>query len=95
MPAWSARRSSEKTRPRDSVVRNLEIIGEAASRLPQEFKDHHVEIPWSRIIGLRHRVVHAYFEVDLDLVWVIVHGELSSLKAQLLAIRRAEHPGAE
>lgn len=73
----------------DSVVRNLEVIGEAASRLPQEFREQHSSIPWSRIVGLRHRIVHEYFDVDLDLVWAIVHAELPPLKEQLGALRDA------
>ena len=48
-----------------------------------------------RIVGLRHRIVHEYFDVDLDLVWAIVHGELSPLKAQLRAIHGALRPGHE
>jgi uncharacterized protein with HEPN domain len=47
----------------DSVVRNLEIIGEAASRLPRAIRDRHVEVLWIRIIGLCNRIVHDYFEV--------------------------------
>lgn len=70
----------------DSVVRNLEVIGEAANRLPPEFRQRHAEIPWSRIIGLRHRVVHAYFDVDLELVWEIVCRELPTLKVQLRSL---------
>ena len=71
----------------DSVVRNLEVIGEAASRLPQPFKGRHPEIPWSRIVGLRHRIVHEYFDVDPALVWEILRTELVELKAQLVALR--------
>lgn len=43
----------------DSVVRNLEVIGEAAGRLPEEFRNRYAAIPWRRIVGLRHRIVHA------------------------------------
>lgn len=56
----------------DAVVRNLEIIGEAANRLPTEFTETHSEIEWKKIIGLRHRIVHDYFGVDLEMVWNIV-----------------------
>jgi uncharacterized protein with HEPN domain len=70
----------------DSVVRNLEVIGEAASRLPTTFRNRHPDIPWSRIVGLRNRVVHAYFDVDLELVWEIVHVELPELRVRLLAL---------
>ena len=55
----------EDQRTADAVVRNLEIIGEAASRLPEEFKQQHAQIEWPKIVGLRHRIVHDYFDVDL------------------------------
>ena len=70
----------------DSVVRNLEVIGEAAGRLPAAFRERHQEVPWGRIVGLRNRVVHGYFDVDLELVWEIVRVELPELKARLLAL---------
>ncbi len=76
----------------DSVVRNLEVIGEAASRLPQTFKDEHGDIPWRQIVGLRHRIVHDYFDVDLDLMWTIVRAELPSLDVQLCALLDAHGP---
>lgn len=75
----------EKTN--DAVVRNLEVIGEASARLPQEFRDRHPEIPWRQVVGLRNRVVHKYFDVDLQLVWEIVSGELEELKTRLEALR--------
>ena len=74
----------------DAVVRNLEIIGEAASRLPSEFKAAHPEIEWAKIAGLRHRVVHEYFGVDLDLVWEILEHDLPPFKRDLQACLPAE-----
>ncbi len=74
----------------DSVVRNLEVIGEAAGRLPQELRDRHPEIPWRQIVGLRNRIVHQYFDVDLQLVWEIVRVELVDLKRQLSALRTGQ-----
>ena len=79
----------------DAVIRNRTVIGEAANRLPQEFKDRHVDIPWHRIVGLRHRVVHDYFDVDLDLVWAIVETELPQLAAQLSDIQTSADTGGE
>lgn len=55
----------------DAVARNFEIIGEAASRLPEEFKLNHPEINWTRITGLRNRIIHEYFGIDYSLVWKI------------------------
>lgn len=63
------------------MVRDLQIIGEAASRLlSQDARDQHPAVPWREIIGMRHILVHGYFEVDLDLVWSVVDRELSALR---------------
>jgi len=67
----------------DTVVRNLEIIGEAANRLPAQFKDHHCAIEWSKIVGLRHRIVHQYFGIDREIIWEIVTADLPVFKSQL------------
>jgi len=52
----------------DAVARNFEIIGEAASRLPDEFKEKHSSIEWYKIVGLRHRIVHEYFGLDVEII---------------------------
>ena len=77
--------SDEKTT--DAVVRNLEIIGEAAGRLPQYFTDRHLEIEWVKIIGLRNRIVHEYFGVDLKIIWQILKKDLPAFKKSLISIR--------
>ncbi len=56
----------------DAVLRNLEVLGEAARNVPEEVRKDHPEIPWGRIVGLRNIVAHAYFGVDLENVWKIV-----------------------
>jgi uncharacterized protein with HEPN domain len=70
----------------DSVIRNLEVIGEAANRLPDDVRALQEEVPWRRIVGLRNRIVHEYFDVDLELVWEILRSELPELKTLLLAL---------
>lgn len=70
----------------DAVVRNLEIIGEAAHRLPASFKTQHINIEWEKIIGLRHRIVHDYFGIDIEIIWSILEKDLTSLKSQLLKL---------
>jgi uncharacterized protein with HEPN domain len=67
----------------DGAVRQLEIIGEASTNLSQEFQEKHSEIPWGQIIGLRNRIVHAYFDINLDVTWDIVHGDIPELKKQI------------
>lgn len=63
----------------DAVVRNFEIIGEAANRLPDNFKDNHPEIDWQRIRGFRNRIVHDYFGIDFAIVWNIKNSFLPTL----------------
>ena len=67
----------------DAVVRNLEIIGEAANRLPTQFKDLHSTIEWNKIVGLRHRIVHQYFGIDREIIWEIITADLPVFKSQL------------
>ena len=67
----------------DAVIRNFEIIGEAANRLPEEFKDHFSEIDWQRIRGFRNRIVHDYFGIDYSIVWTIKETFLPLMIKQL------------
>ncbi len=71
----------------DAVIGNLTVIGGAANRLPPDFKDRYPDIPWHRIVGLRHRVVHDYIGVDLELVWKIVEDDLPQFRGQLIGIQ--------
>ncbi|HBQ28386.1 MAG TPA: hypothetical protein DD719_03045 [Desulfotomaculum sp.] len=66
-----------------AVLKALETIGEAAARLSEQTRASHPEIPWREIIGMRHRIVHGYFEVDLWKVWDTIHEDLPPLIASL------------
>ena len=70
----------------DAVIRNFEIIGEAANKLPDEFKDAHPEINWHRIRGFRNRIVHDYFGVDLAILWKIKTDNIPILITQIQTI---------
>jgi len=70
----------------DGVIRQLEIIGEASRNLSDEFREDNPEIPWSQIIGMRNRIVHAYFNVDLEITWGIVTMDLPILKEYLITL---------
>jgi uncharacterized protein with HEPN domain len=63
----------------DAVIRNVEIIGEAVKQLPEELRDEHPEIPWSRIAGMRDMLIHQYSSVDLQIVWSVVENRLPEL----------------
>ena len=67
----------------DAVVRNFEIIGEAANRLPEEFKDNFPDIDWHRIRGFRNRIVHDYFGIDYSIVWLVKDTFLPNMILQL------------
>jgi len=71
---------------KDAVVRNLEIIGEAANYIPDEIKVKYKDIPWRQIVGLRHRLIHGYFVVDYDIVWNIVIKDIPRLKTAIKRI---------
>ncbi|MGH2592686.1 MAG: HepT-like ribonuclease domain-containing protein [Anaerolineae bacterium] len=66
-----------------SLVRLLEVVGEAATRIPYEVQAAHPEIPWPQIIGLRNRLIHGYGSIDFDIVWRIVTEDLPQLVAAL------------
>ncbi len=70
-------RTDEKTI--DAVVRNFEIIGEAANRIPDEFKNTNSGIQWNRIRGFRNRIVHEYFGIDVEIIWTIMEKYLDEL----------------
>jgi uncharacterized protein with HEPN domain len=67
----------------DGVVRQLEIIGEAATKVSIDFRDAHPGLAWGSMIGMRNRLIHAYFKVDLSIVWDTVQNDLPSLKQQV------------
>ena len=58
-----------ETRLQDSVIRRLEVIGEAAGRISTQFREQHPGIPWHDMIGMRNRMIHGYDDVDLEIVW--------------------------
>lgn len=65
------------------IVRHLQIIGEAARATPQEVRERATNVPWSKIIGMRHILVHDYFRIDTEIVWDVVEHDLAGLKQAL------------
>lgn len=70
----------------DAICRRLEIIGEAASKLDDEFKGKYPDVPWYKIVGMRNLLVHEYFHVDLDQVWNTIQKSIPELKRQILGM---------
>ncbi|MEK6937452.1 MAG: DUF86 domain-containing protein [Nanoarchaeota archaeon] len=77
---------AEGTLQADATLRNLEIIGEAVSQLPEEFKEKYPEIPWRDIKDFRNVVAHHYFSLNYKRIWDIIQNELNSLKEQIQTI---------
>jgi uncharacterized protein with HEPN domain len=71
------------TRTYDAVLRNLELIGEAATRIPDEVRAAHPKIPWRLIIATRNRLIHGYLGIDNDTLWSIIQDDIPALLAGL------------
>lgn len=67
----------------DAVIRNFEIIGEAANRIENDFKILNPQIEWTKMRGFRNRIVHDYFGIDLEIVWSIIQDDIEELVYQL------------
>ena len=74
----------------DAVIRNLEIIGEACVNLTPEFRDAHPEVPWHKASGIRNRLVHGYFDVDLAVVWQTAADSVPPFANQIRSILPAK-----
>jgi len=75
------------------VVLSLQIIGEAASHVPEEIRTRYPEVDWGRIIGMQNVIVHGYFALAVDTLWDIVHNHLPTLTQQIERVL-AEWPEA-
>jgi len=69
-----------------AFVRSLEIIGEAAKKLPDEFRTKHPDAEWRAMAGMRDRLIHGYFGVDYELVWDVVRTKIPQLKREIESI---------
>lgn len=74
------------TRTIDAVVRNLEVLGEAAKQVPEAIRSQRPDIEWRKLAGLRDILIHGYFGIDLDIIWDIVDTKLVRLTEQLSAL---------
>jgi uncharacterized protein with HEPN domain len=64
----------------DAIMLQIEIIGEAARHLSKEFQERHPEVPWSEMIGMRNKIVHDYFEIDVSRIWDTAKNDIPQLK---------------
>ena len=73
----------------DAVIRQIEIIGEATKRLSEKIRKGSTDIPWDDIAGMRDKLIHDYFGVDIEKVWITVQNDLPILKKQINHILRS------
>lgn len=73
-----------------ALVKAIEIVGEAASKVSTESRENLPQIPWPNIIGMRNRVIHAYFDINLDILWKTITEDLPPLVAELEKVLRPE-----
>ena len=71
----------------NAVIRSIEIIGEASKKIPKSLRDSQPEIPWKKMAGMRNKLTHAYFGIDLEIIWKVVSEEIIQIKPGILKIK--------
>ena len=71
----------------NAVVRSIEIIGEASKKIPKRLRDTQPEIPWKKMAGMRDKLTHAYFGIDLEIIWKVASEEIKQIKPGILKIQ--------
>jgi len=73
----------------DATIRNLELIGEAATHIPEEIRKKYQKVPWRQIIATRNRLIHGYLGIDDDIIWSIITDEIPTLLIELQTIQKS------
>ena len=81
------------SKTQDAVVRNLEVLGEATKSLSAEFRAKYAQVPWKGMAGVRDKLIHHYFGVNLDIVWRIASDELPGVASQIQEVLEKELSG--
>jgi len=75
----------------NAVVRSIEIIGEASKKLPNSLKAKYAELPWKEIMGMRDKLIHAYFGMDTETIWETIKHNIPTLKQTILKIKKEKN----
>ena len=74
----------------NAVIRSIEVIGEASKQLPKAVRDKNPSIPWKKIAGMRNKVIHEYFGVDIEIVWKTAKKQIPVLKNKIFVLLKQE-----
>jgi|SRR3989344_1830857 len=74
----------------NAVIRSIDVIGEAVKNLSSDFRNKYSEVPWIKIAGMRDKIIHNYFGVDLETVWKVIGSDISKLKRSIEEILEKE-----
>ncbi len=77
----------------DAVIRNIEIIGEAANHIPEDIQIRYADIPWAQMRSIRNLLIHEYFGVDIDIIWQTITDDLPDLLKKITAVK--SNPGTQ
>ena len=87
---YTKKRFLEDKLVQSAVIRQIEIIGEAAKNIPASFRKNYPKIPWVDIVGMRDKLIHLYFGVDLERVWLVITEDIPILSRQIQEILQRE-----
>ena len=79
----------------DAVIRRIQVIGEAVKNVSTAFREKNSEIPWTKIAGMRDKIIHGYFNVDIDIVWEVIVKDIPTFKKKIMEIIKKEEQNPE
>ena len=73
----------------NAVIRSVEVIGEASKKIPKTLRDKYPQVPWRKMAGMRDKLIHEYFGIDLEILWKVANEELPPIKPSIKEIKRS------
>jgi uncharacterized protein with HEPN domain len=71
----------------NAVIRSLEVIGEASKNIPKQIRNNHPDIPWAKMAGMRDKLIHEYFGIDLEIIWQTIKRDIPTLKPLIIKLK--------